>query len=202
MPNEQPTYTAFAGFERIATGPLAETVRRAKAHLDRHQAAPVLVFEDETGTQLDFDWRGTTDDVVARLAHHPYLAMHLAMLEQPAPQRTGPGRPKLGVVSREVSLLPRHWEWLGEQPGGASAALRRLVDQARKSTTHEEHARRTRDATSRFMTALAGDLPGFEEASRALYSGDRARFMRSIARWPKDLHRHLAERWPVADPPA
>ncbi|HEY3352187.1 MAG TPA: DUF2239 family protein [Polyangia bacterium] len=110
----------------------------------------------------------------------------------PGAVRTGPGRPKLGVVCREVSLLPRHWEWLAQQPNGISAALRRLVDDARKREPDRERARRARDAASRFMTVMAGDRPGFEEASRALYAGERERFAALTSDWPEDIRRHLA----------
>jgi hypothetical protein len=181
------TYTAFAGLRRIARGPLEETVLQAKAALDAGEGAPVLVFEDGTGTQLDFDCRGTPDDVRRRLASHPHFAS-----PAPASARGGPGRPRLGVVSREVSLLPRHWSWLAEQPGGASATLRRLVDDARKRDTGREDARRAREAASRFLWAVAGDLPGFEETTRALFAGDDDRLSRLVADWPADVRTHLA----------
>lgn len=180
------TYTAFAGVHRIATGSLEETVDRAKAAIDAGEKEPVLVFEDRTGTQLDFDWRGTPEDVRGRLATHP----HFTAIG--SPERSGPGRPRLGVVSREVSLLPRHWSWLGEQPGGASAALRRLVDDARKRATDRDEARRRRDAASRFLWAVAGNLPGFEEASRALFAADDERLSHLVAPWPADVRDHLA----------
>lgn len=184
------TYTAFAGVRRIARGPLEETVLRAKAALDAGESTPILIFEDGTGAQLDFDWRGTPDDVRSRLATHPHFA---APAQAPASERTGPGRPRLGVVSREVSLLPRHWSWLGEQPGGASATLRRLVDDARKRDSGREDRRRVREAASRFLWAVAGDLPGFEEATRALFAGDDGRLSHSVADWPADVRTHLAE---------
>ena len=180
------TYTAFAGLRRLATGTLDETILGAKSAIDAGETAPVLVFEDRTGTQLDFDWRGTPDDVRRRLASHPHFAP-----PAPASERSGPGRPRLGVVSREVSLLPRHWSWLAEQPGGASATLRRLVDDARKLDTGRAETRRAREAASRFLWAVAGDLPGFEEVSRALFAGDDQRLSRLVAAWPKDVRDHL-----------
>jgi hypothetical protein len=136
----------------------------------------LLIFEDQTGRQEDFDLRGPLAEVLARLA-------------KPAPP-PGPGRPKLGVVSREVSLLPRHWAWLQEQQGGASAALRRLVDLARKREPGKERARRSKEATYSFMTAIAGNLPDYEEATRALYVGDGAGFAQRIAAWPADVRAH------------
>ncbi|NVL67960.1 DUF2239 family protein, partial [Escherichia coli] len=109
----------------------------------------------------------------------------------PEPPRVGPGRPKLGVVSREVSLLPRHWEWLEIQPNGISAALRRLVEEARKRDPEGDRARLAIEAASRFMSAMAGDLPNFEEASRALFAKDDERFVSLIAEWPADVRNHL-----------
>lgn len=133
-----------------------------------------LVFDDDSGRQVDFDLRGTPEEVLARAE----------------PPRAGPGRPKLGVVCREVSLLPRHWEWLEQQPSGISAALRRLVDDARKREPDRALARRTRDAAARFMWTMAGDLPGFEEASRALYAGDTGRLRKLVRSWPADVRAH------------
>jgi hypothetical protein len=154
----------------------------------------VLIFEDQTGKQVDFDFRGGGDEVLARLPSHPLFAAPQAPEKTPA----GPGRPKLGVVSREVSLLPRHWEWLERRPGGVSATLRRLIEEAKKRGQGEERARMARDAAGRFMWAIAGNLPNFEEATRALFAGDRARLEELIRRWPKDIRTHLlrlAEDW-------
>ena len=180
-------FTAFAGNRRIATGEIRTTLTAAKAHLDMDGSETVLVFEDETGAQIDFDWRGTIEDVLVRLSEHP------AFIEVSSDEkRAGPGRPKLGVVSREVSLLPRHWQWLEAQSGGISAALRRLVDEARKAHPAREEANRLRDAMSRFMWAMAGNLPGFEEASRSLFADDSAAFSERIREWPVDVRDHLA----------
>ena len=174
MAGEQETFTAFAGDRRLASGPKPDVLRALKAHED--EAERVLVFEDATGRQVDFDLRGTLDEVLARAE---------------ARRRAGPGRPRLGVVSREVSLLPRHWAWLEAQPSGISAALRRLVDEARRREPDRAAARRARDAAGRFMWAMAGDLPGFEEASRALYAGDHARLGTLVRGWPRDVRAHL-----------
>ncbi|HEY0465406.1 MAG TPA: DUF2239 family protein, partial [Polyangiaceae bacterium] len=137
----------------------------------------LLIFEDRSGRQLDFDLSGSLDDVLARAL--------------PPPPRSGPGRPKLGVVSREVSLLPRHWEWLEAQPQGISASLRRLVEEARKRDPDEQRARKGREALNRFMTAIAGNRANFEEATRALFASDHARFEELIADWPEDIRAHL-----------
>jgi hypothetical protein len=181
------SYTAFAGVRKVASGTLEATVQRAKEQLDAGETAPILVFEDRTGTQLDFDWRGTPDDVRRRLASHPHFAPAAS-----ASPRGGPGRPRLGVVSREVSLLPRHWSWLADQPGGASAALRRLVDEARKRDPANDDVRRVREAASRFLWAVAGNLPDFEEVTRALFAGDDERLFALVDSWPADVREHLA----------
>ena len=145
--------------------------------MDRGEGALVLIFDDQTGRQVDFDLRGTPSEV---LDH--------ALRARP---RSGPGRPKLGVVAREVTLLPRHWSWLEQQPNGASAALRRLVDQARKQDPDKQRARLAMDAACRVMSAMAGNLPGYEEASRALYAADEARFDDLIREWPPDIREYL-----------
>lgn len=177
-PMETPkTYTAFCRDRRVATGPLRDLLVEAKALLDGGEREMLLIFEDDTGRQVDFDMRGTVDEVVAR-----------AIPPSPPP---GPGRPRLGVISREVSLLERHWAWLEEQPSGISGTLRRLVEEARKRDPEKAAARRAIDATSRVMTALAGDRPGFEEASRALFARDRKGFEKIVRKWPKDVRAHL-----------
>jgi hypothetical protein len=184
---DESTYAAFLGPKLLAWGDLGAVLRAAKEQFDRDDGAALLVFDDRTGKPRDYDLRGNDAEAIVARA----LPAHAS-----APG--GRGRPKLGVVSREVTLLPRHWEWLEEQPNGISAALRRLVDEARKREPGEARARRARDAAHAFMTAMAGDRPGFEEALRALYAKDRERFTQKISRWPGDIRRHaerLAEPW-------
>lgn len=188
------TYTAFAGDEQIAAGDVHALLAGAKAHLDAGGDA-LLIFEDQTGIQVDFDFRGTLDDVLARLARHPHFA---ATPVPPVPERTGPGRPSLGVVSREVTLLPRHWEWLEAQKGGISATLRRLVDEARKQGAGGERAAKAWDAAGKFMWTMAGNRPGFEEASRALYAKDLPRLEALAKDWPGDIRAHLLRLTAVA----
>ena len=181
------TFVAFEGATVIARGALAEVVLRAK---DRHSGGHgerIALFDDETGHALDIDFSGSSSEVVARLADHP---MTLGVPTE-SPKRKGPGRPRLGVVSREVSLLPRHWSWLSDQRSGASATLRRLVDQARKESTGLERMRKVVEAAHRFMWDIAGDHPGFEEASRALFAHDLDGFEARIAEWPQDIREQL-----------
>lgn len=164
------------GARRLALGPLTQVALDVKHAIDRGTKQPILVMDAQTSHRIDLDVRGTDDEVVARLT--------------PRARPRAPGRPKLGVIPREVTLLPRHWEWLQEQPGGASVTLRKLVDQARKSSVDADRIRQARESAYRFILELAGDRPGFEEATRALFAGDSARFARLIARWPADIRAH------------
>ena len=178
-------FSAFAGDRLLASGPLAEVAIAVKMASGSAINAPILIFDDATGRAIDLDLRGSHRDIVARLPQ-PVPA------EAAAPQEVrGRGRPKLGVVSREVTLLPRHWDWLNARPGGASVALRKLVEDARRATADTDRRRAARDAAYHFMSAMAGDRPGFEEASRALFAGDAARFADLIAGWPADIRGHL-----------
>jgi len=176
--------TAFVGTEILARGPLAEValaIKAAEARGDRP-----LAFSDETGRVIDLDLRGSDAEIVARLAAP----------DQAAPAPRGRGRPKLGVIAREVTLLPRHWEWLNAQPGGASQALRRLVEEARKKAD----PRQARDRAYRFLSAMAGDLPGFEDAARALFAGDVEGFRERMSGWPKDVAAYAEELARAKDP--
>jgi hypothetical protein len=184
------TVTAFAGERLFAAGPAAEVALAVKAAMAVNSDAALLVFEDKSGRQIDFDLRGGEEEIAARLA--PTEAPNadaLATKAAPSARRTS-GRPKLGVVAREITLLPRHWAWLAEQPGGASVTLRKLVDAARSASGGEVSARHAREAADRFMGAMLGNRPGYEEASRALYAGDRDRFMALSEGWPADLRDH------------
>jgi hypothetical protein len=179
---------AFAGSRLIASGGVGEVALALKAELDRDENLSPLTFDAVTSEPVELDLRGTKADILRRLAPVAGGAAH-GLAHGPA---RGPGRPKLGVVAREVTLLPRHWEWLGAQPGGASVALRRLVEAARRSGDGPDRTRRSRESAYRFMTAVAGDAPLYEEATRALFAGDGPRFARLIAAWPRDLRTHLA----------
>ena len=171
-PPPGPAAIAFEGDRRIAAGDLREVARAAKATLDRHSDAAVLVFDGRTSAPIDLDFRGSINDVLARLPAIPPASRDGAA--PPAPR--GPGRPKLGVVAREVTLLPRHWDWLAQQRGGASVAIRRLVEQARRGSDDRDRPRQAQEAAYRFMSAMAGNQPHYEEAIRALFAPDRAPF--------------------------
>lgn len=167
-----PKFTAFEGHKILAEGALTEVARAVKSATQNPVHRSVLTFNDATGELVDLDLRGSVDDVVARLSARP------------------PGRPKLGVTPREVTLLPRHWEWLGEQQRSASMTLRRLIDDAR-ANDDAGRMRAKQTIVYRFMSAIAGDFPGFEEASRALFAGDRERFNTQISSWPTDVRNYL-----------
>ena len=184
-------FTAFEGQRRLAAGALAEVALAVKRAEQGQTAEPILIFSDATGRAIDLDLRGDTEAILARLPK-PASASATAEAETQSEPR-GRGRPKLGVVAREVTLLPRHWEWLNAQPGGASVALRKLVEQARRTNGDAERHRAARDAAYHFMSAMAGNLPGFEEASRALFGDDRRSFTRLIAPWPADIRDHVVK---------
>lgn len=167
--------TAFLGHRRVAFGP-GDEVARTLATLDL-SGGGLLVFDDATGEQRDYPFAPQA------------AAAGPAASASAAP---GVGRPRLGVVAREVTLLPRHWAWLAQQPGGASAALRRLVDEARRSHAERDSRRAATERAYRFMSAIAGALPGFEEATRALFAHDGEAFARRIESWPPDVRAHAA----------
>ena len=169
---------AFAGTELLAKGPLIDVVKAAKAALDAGTDRSIAVLDLATSRPVDINFTGTEEEVLQRIPR--------------APPRTA-GRPKLGVVPREVTLLPRHWDWLASQPGGASVALRKLVEHASRDARGADSQREARDSAYRFMHELAGDSPGFEEASRALFAGEAARLEQLVASWPPAVREHLLE---------
>jgi hypothetical protein len=186
----RPQFTAFMGLQRLASGPLAEVAIAVMNASRRPAAPPIIIFADATGQPIDLDLRGTEHEISARL---PPPALDAAAEDSAAAEPRGRGRPKLGVVAREVTLLPRHWEWLGAQPGGASVALRKLVDEARRANGDADRTRAAREAAYRFMSVMAGNLANFEEASRALFADDRRRFAGLIAGWPDDIRDHVVK---------
>ena len=187
--------TAFEGARRIATGDLAEVASKSKAAVDKGRQ--VLIFDDASSEPIEVDFRGTVEDVLHRLAERDRKESAAVATEMPR----GPGRPKLGVVAREVTLLPRHWDWLAQQKGGASVAIRKLVDAARRTNEGGDRIRLAQEAAYRFMSTMAGNRPNFEEATRALFAGDAKRFEQLIAEWPADVRDHAARLAVPAFPP-
>lgn len=185
--------TAFAGTRRIASGALRHVALVAQRELQAG-AWPVLIFDDRSSHQIEVDLRGTSADLLRRLAEAEVTvkAAEGPAGEAEAAPRKGPGRPRLGVVAREVTLLPRHWQWLNAQPGGASVALRKLVEEARRNAAGQDRKRAAQEAAYRFMVAMAGDVPGFEEATRALFAGNAGAFEEHTAAWPDDVRDHAA----------
>lgn len=169
------SHTAFCGSRRIAQGTLPEVTKEIRLVLEKMPRAAILIFDDFTGQQIEADLR------------EPSTAPTPTVDPQISRSR---GRPKLGVIAREVTLLPRHWEWLNNQPGGASVALRKLVEEARHAKTGSDLIRRARETTYKFLHAIAGNEPGFEEAMRALFRGERETFESLIATWPGDIPAH------------
>jgi len=167
---------AFAGTTLLAKGPLLDVVRAVKRALDSGVDQSIAVLDLASSRPVEINFIGTEEEVLQRI---------------PRAQPRTAGRPKLGVVAREVTLLPRHWEWLSAQPGGASVALRKLVELASRDARQGDAMREARDAAYRFMHELAGDAPGCEEASRALFAGDAARLEQIVADWPADVRAHL-----------
>ena len=176
------TCTSFEGDRRIASGELTHVIAETKRVVEQNGNLPILIFNNASSESIEVDFRGTLDDVLSRL-----ITPAIAGEEMPR----GRGRPKLGVVAREVTLLPRHWEWINVQPGGASVALRKLVEKARTANEDKDRIRKGQEVCYRFMSAMAGDKPGFEEASRALFAGNAERFNECIAPWPEGVREHV-----------
>ena len=176
--------TAFAGTQRLAGGPVRDVARAVKTHLDAHPESQVLVFDNTSAHPVEFDLRGTVEDVVARIDQAAPSAAEPAESES---RPRGPGRPKLGVIAREVTLLPRHWDWLAAQPGGASVTLRKLVEDARRAAEGADRRRVAQEAAYRFMSAMAGNAAGFEDATRALFATDAMAFESLTQSWPADV---------------
>lgn len=178
------TYSAFKGENCLVQGDLAKVIRVVKGVFD--EGAPqgsILIFSDETGNQVDFNFQGSEEEVLQRL--------NVFVSSASPKKQEGPGRPRLGVVAREVSLLPKHWEWLAIQSGGASASLRRLVEQEMK--TSQNSLKQVQERTYRFMSVMAGDRENYEEALRSLYKNDSQRFKELVAKWPKDIRKQALQ---------
>lgn len=197
---ESPTTccTGFAGTKRIASGDLLRVALKAKAVMDRDKWAQILIFDDVTSNLVEVDFRGSPEDVLRRIKDQGAGSMQSSAPPQPEGETRRPGRPRLGVVAREVTLMPRHWEWLASQPGGASVALRKLVEQARRANQGRDRQRCAQESAYRFLSAMAGDRPGFEEATRALFAGKREQFDEIVEPWPIDVRNHAKKLAAVA----
>lgn len=175
------SFSGFHGNKHLASGTLGQVARAVKALFNDAHGGGALIFDNGSGRVVDVDFRGSEADVLARLpAEAP-----------PDDAPRGPGRPKLGVVAKEVTLLPRHWEWLAAQPGGASVVLRKLVEEARRATAEHDKVRIAQERAYRFMSAMLANEAGLEEAERALFAGKRAPFLSLSEPWPVDLREHL-----------
>ncbi len=204
LPNPMPTTTstaitwiAFAGRRHLATGDPRTVATAVKLRFDADPNVSVSVFDSVSSQTVELDLRGTLAAVGKRLPTPlaqpapPVSTDASTPHEMPPETPRGPGRPRLGVVAREVTLLPRHWEWLATQSGGASVALRKLVERAQRASAESDRLRAAAESAYRFMHALAGDEAGFEEASRALFAGDLEQLRIRVARWPRDIRVHL-----------
>jgi uncharacterized protein len=203
-----PSYASFNGHKRIASGSLPVNGLAVKNALASGVPGPLLTFCDQTGQVVDIDIRGSDAEMLVRLPPEgcqPQGNESAPIDSEQSGAPRGRGRPKLGVVAREVTLLPRHWDWLAAQPGGASVALRKLVDEARRANVDRDRQRRATECAYHFMSAMAGDMAGFEEASRALFANDAAKFRQQTEAWPTDVRdyvRCLAYPLPLTEAPS
>ena len=202
------SYTSFNGHKRIASGSLEVNALAVKHALATGLPSPLLTFCDQTGQVVEIDIRGSDTEMLARLPQEggQLQVDESALIDSgKSGEPRGPGRPKLGVVAREVTLLPRHWDWLAAQQGGASVTLRKLVDQARRANVDRDRQRRATECAYHFMSVMAGAMAGFEEASRALFANDSEKFRQLTEAWPTDVRdyvRHLANSLPLTEVPS
>ena len=180
------TYTAFEDHKILSQGFLEDVVLKVKKRLEKSPESQIVIYSDATGKSMDFNFQGSEKEVLKRLEVY-------TTPENTTEASSGPGRPKLGVISREVSLLPKHWEWLATQSGGASNTLRKLVEENMKKTSGVLTVKTAQERTYKFMSVEAGDLENYEEALRALYRKDKERFTSEIKTWPRDVQKHILE---------
>lgn len=182
------TYTAFEDHKILSQGSLEDVVLKVKKRLEKSPESQIVIYSDITGKSMDFNFQGSEKEVLKRLEIYT-----TPETDNQGSASTGPGRPKLGVISREVSLLPKHWEWLATQSGGASNTLRKLVEESMKKTSGTLTVKTAQERTYKFMSVEAGDLENYEEALRALYRKDKERFTSEIKAWPRDVQKHIFE---------
>jgi len=191
----EPQVVGFVGWELVARGTLDEVVAACRLASAQRPNQRTAFFDDVSGHAVEAPvaptaTRSPSEGVSPIVRSAP--AAEREASDATGPQRKrGPGRPRLGVVSREVSLLPRHWEWLSAQRGGTSATLRRVIDAARKADGGTTERRRTIDAAHRFLWDIAGDLPCFEELTRALYAEQFQRVADLSCSWPTGVRQQL-----------
>ena len=183
--DETDTYVAFYGNQQVAVGELTDMLTKTTIFLKEKQTTgtdtePLLIFNEQNGSQIDFDFRGSLEEILERAL--------------PKQKKRRAGRPKLGVISREITLLPRHWEWLESQTKSASASLRLLVEEAMKREGGEAKIKKNIAVTDRIMMVMAGNLTYFEEASRALNARNVERFEECVSTWPDDIKIYLLKR--------
>jgi len=186
-PSQSSLCSAFLGMQCIACGDLYAVAGAVKQLIDQGEKNNILIFDDVTSEPIEVDFRGSLQAVLSRL---PQPAVQDVVVSETEVAVRTPGRPKLGVVAREVTLLPRHWEWLGAQPGGASVVLRKLVEAASRANEDKDRMRRAQESAYRFMSAMAGNQPGFEEAVRALFANQPEQFGVLTESWPVDVREH------------
>lgn len=182
------TYTAFEDHKILSQGVLEDVVLKVKKRLEKSPESQIVIYSDITGKSMDFNFQGSEKEVLKRLEVYT-----TPETDNQASVASGPGRPKLGVISREVSLLPKHWEWLATQSGGASNTLRKLVEESMKKTSGTLTVKTAQERTYKFMSVEAGDFANYEEALRALYRKDKERFVSEIKAWPRDVQKHIFE---------
>lgn len=163
--------TVFENDEVLLRGSETEVrqaVRRARAV---RPLGKLIAFFDDNGEDFEVEYvpPGTADAIPEPLVEENLVRKA--------------GRPRLGVVAREVTLLPRHWEWLETQPSGPSAALRRLVESARRDSAPADRTRRSVEATYRFLYTMVGNTAFFPELCRALFRRDWERFDAQLGSW-------------------
>jgi hypothetical protein len=182
----------------VAKATLSTVALKVKRAYECNPQAQLLVFDAVSSHVIDLDLRGSDSEIVERLPAATNGKPEAGIAKDDSTENVensirGRGRPKLGVVPREITLLPRHWDWLNQQPGGASVALRKLVEEAKRGSESKQHARAAMESAYRFMAGIAGDQNNYEEASRALFAGDKVGFLKQLATWPDDVRQHLEQ---------
>ena len=176
---------AFVGVRCVSSGKMTEIIRHIKENLSQDEINSILILDAETSEPVEIDFRGTTEEVLAKIQSSSGTSSPVSNETENHFKQT-----KVGAVAHDVNLLPRHLDWLNQQPGGASVALRKLVEEARHANENKDRFRQAQESANRFLLTMAGNLPGYEEATRALYSGDQNRFQHQIKTWPDDIRNH------------